>query len=242
MAATADSLLERLSAEPGRAALLLDFDGVIAPIVERPGDAATPPETRAELERLAGRYALVGVVSGRAGEDVHARVGVEGLVYVGSHGLELDPEAEGWRARIAAFAADASWPRAHTELKGLSVAFHYRDRIDEREAVRELEAIARAAREQGFVARFGRKVLEVLPPIGSDKGTAVRHLLESAGLRRALVAGDDTTDVDSFRAVEELECAVRVAVVSPESPTVLRDYADIVVESTEQFLELLRKL
>jgi trehalose-6-phosphatase len=67
-------------------------------------------------------------------------------------------------------------------------------------------------------------------------------LLEGAGLTRALVAGDDTTDLDAFRAVDGLEDAVRVAVVSNESPTLLRDSADIVVGSTEEFLELLRRL
>src|SRR3954470_2027029 len=60
MAVPADLLLERLAAEPGEAGLFLDFDGVLAPIVERPEDAAPPPETRAELERLAGRGGLVG--------------------------------------------------------------------------------------------------------------------------------------------------------------------------------------
>jgi trehalose 6-phosphate phosphatase len=242
VAAAADSLLERLASEPGAAGLFLDFDGVLAPIVDRPGDAAVPPETRAELRRLIGRYALVAVVSGRSSDDVRARVAVDGIRYVGSHGLELDPQADRWRATLAAFAADAPWPAAQIEEKGLGVSFHYRDRPDERQAVRELEAIAESAREEGLVARFGRKILEVLPPVGSNKGTAVRRLLDEAGLRRALVAGDDTTDLDSFRALEGLEWPVRVAVVSPESPTLLREEADVVVESTGELLDLLRRL
>jgi len=238
----ADALIARLTSAPDEAGIFLDFDGVLAPIVARPEDAYPPAETRAELKRLVARYALVGVVSGRAGEDVRARVGVDGVVYVGSHGLELDPEAERWRQRIRDFAADVPWAEHHTELKGLTVPFHFRDAADERAAVRELETIAERATYEGLVARFGRKVLEVLPPIGSNKGTAVRHLLEGAGLTRALVAGDDTTDIDAFRAVDDMEDAVRVAVVSSESPAVLRDYADIVVESTEEFLDLLRRL
>ena len=118
--------------------------------------------------------------------------------------------AGGSRSRTSPDAA--AWPPSEIELKGLSVAFHFRHRDDEAAAVLELEAIAEAARDEGLVARFGRKVLEVLPPVGSNKGTAVRHLLEGAGLTRALVAGDDTTDLDAFRAVEELEHRVRVAV------------------------------
>jgi trehalose 6-phosphate phosphatase len=238
----ANALLARLAAEPERAGLFLDFDGVLAPIVARPEDAVPPPETRAELERLVGRYALVAVVSGRAGEDVKARLGVDGVVCVGSHGLELEPQADRWRRMLAAFAADAPWSQGEVENKGLAVAFHFRDREDERAAVRELDAIAETAREEGLVARYGRKVLEVLPPVGSHKGTAVRHLLAEYGLRRALAAGDDTTDIDSFAALGGLEVAVRVAVTSAEVPQALLDVADIVVGSPEEFLDLLRRL
>lgn len=239
---TGDALLDRLSSAPGEAGLILDFDGVLAPIVAEPAEARLPAETRAELERLVGRYALVAILSGRAGDDVRERAAVDGLVYVGSHGLELDRGADRWRRRIREFAAEAPWPAAHTEQKGLSVAFHYRHAVDERAAVRSLEAIAERAADEGLVSRFGRKVLEVLPPIGSNKGTAVRHLLDGAGVERALVAGDDTTDIDAFRAVEGLECALRVAVLSPESPSLLQQYADLVVHGTAEFLELLKRL
>jgi trehalose-phosphatase len=167
---------------------------------------------------------------------------VDGVVCVGSHGLELEPQADRWRRTLAAFAADAAWPPSEIEVKGLAVAFHFRGRADEREAVRELDVIAESAREQGLVARYGRKVLEVLPPVGSHKGTAVRHLLEEHGLRRALAAGDDTTDLDSFAALDGLEVAVRVAVASAETPSALLDAADLVVDSTDEFLTLLRRL
>ena len=237
-----DDLLALLAADPAEAGLFLDFDGVLAPIVERPEDAVPPPETRAELERLVGRYALVAVVSGRAGEDVRARIGVEGVVCIGSHGLELAPQADRWRRTLAGFAASAPWPPEEIEVKGLTVSFHFRNRPDEQKAVRELDEIAEAAACQALVARYGRKVLEVLPPVGSNKGTAVRALLDEHGLRRALAAGDDTTDLDSFDALDGLEVAVRVAVASPEAPSALLDAADLVVESTEEFLGLLRRL
>ena len=242
MSAAPDDLLAQLAAEPAETGLFLDFDGVLAPIVERPEDAVPPPETRAELERLVGRYALVAVVSGRAGDDVRARLGVDGVVCVGSHGLELEPQADRWRRTLAAFAADAPWPPEDVEVKGLAVAFHFRGHPDEREAVRRLDMIAETAREEGLVARYGRKILEVLPPVGSHKGTAVRRLLEERGLRRALAAGDDTTDIDSFAALDGLDIQVRVAVASAEAPQALLDAADLVVESTDEFLTLLRRL
>jgi trehalose-phosphatase len=240
--ALVDQLLSQLKGAPAEVALFLDFDGVLAPIVDRPEDAYPPAETRAELKRLAGLYGLVAVVSGRAGDDVRDRVAVGGIVYVGSHGLELDRQADRWRQQIADFASAAPWPASEIELKGLTVTFHYRHHEDERAAVLELEALAESAHDEGLVARFGRKLLEVLPPVGSNKGTAVLHLLEGAGLTRVLVAGDDTTDLDAFRAVEKLEHKVRVAVLAEDSPALLAEHAEVVLGSTEEFLELLRRL
>ena len=106
-------LLARLAEEPPRAAILLDVDGALAPIVPRPEDARVPPETQQELRRLHARYALVACISGRAGEDAERVAGVPELVYVGNHGLELEPEAEAWAARLRDFLAETRWPRTH---------------------------------------------------------------------------------------------------------------------------------
>jgi trehalose 6-phosphate phosphatase len=233
-------LLARLAEDPSAAALFLDVDGVLAPIVPRPQDARVPDETREELKRLDRRYALVACITGRGSEDAERIVGVPGLVYVGNHGLELEPEAPQWSARLADFLAELDWPRI--EDKGLSASLHYRDHPDQGTARAELERIAERAREAGFVARFGRKVLEILPPLQADKGTAVRGLLATRGLRRALYAGDDTTDLDGFRALDGLELAVRVAVVSSEGPTALRESADLTVDGPGELLALLRRL
>src|SRR5262249_34131428 len=97
------------------------------------------------------------------------------------------------------------------------------------------EGVADDARAAGLVPRFGRKVLEIRPPIRADKGTAVRQLLAEAGLRRALYAGGDTTDLDAFRALDGLEVAVRVAVSSDEAPNELVVAAGIVVDSPAEF-------
>jgi trehalose 6-phosphate phosphatase len=233
------TLLERLAEDPGAAALLLDIDGTLAPIVARPELAVVPEETRAELERLVRRYALVACVSGRTGEDAARLVGVSGIRYVGEHGLELDPAADEWADRLAAFAATVDRPSEPG--KRLTLAFHYRAADDEEAAVRFLRQVAERARGEGLRARWGRKVLEIRPPLDADKGTAVRRLLATAGLRRALYAGDDATDLDAFRGLDGLEVAVRIAAVSEESPDDLSRAADLVVDSTG-LLEVLRAL
>jgi trehalose 6-phosphate phosphatase len=233
-------LLHRLAENPAHAALFLDVDGVLAPIVPRPEDAHVPDETRAELRRLNSRYALVACISGRDGDDARRVVGVPELTYVGNHGLELDPESDAWAGRLKAFLVTVDWEQI--EDKHLSASLHYRDSTDETAARAELETVGERARAAGFVARFGRKVLEVLPPLAANKGTAVRRLLAENELRRALYAGDDTTDLDAFAALEPLELGVRVAVAAAEGPDELRTAADIVVDSPAALFELLREL
>ena len=234
------SLLARLAEEPERSAILLDVDGVLAPIVDVPHEAVVPEPTREQLRRLHGRYALVACISGRSGADARRIVGLDELVYVGEHGLELEPEALEWSDRLQAFAGSVDWD--DIERKPLTISLHYRRADDEAAALKMLSAVAARARHEGLVARFGRKVLELRPPVGAHKGTAVTHLLGERGLERGLYAGDDTTDLDAFSAVGALELGVRVAVASAEGPPELREAADIVVGGPAEFLELLREL
>jgi len=234
----ADPVAE-LALDPARAAVLLDVDGVLAPIVARPEDASVPEETRAELRRLVPRYALVACISGRGEDDARRVLRVDGVRIVGEHGLGLDPGAAAAAERLHEFADTVNWP---FERKAFSVSFHYREAEDETAARAFLEDVAARAEESGLAPRFGRKVLEIRPPVAANKGTAVRHLLSERGLRRALYAGDDTTDLDAFEAMSELELGVRVAVASAEGPPRLRESADVVVESTSELLALLQRL
>ena len=231
--------LSRLRDAPGSAAVLLDVDGTLAPIVERPEDSAVPETTREVLRDLVARYALVGVVTGRPGDLACALVRVEGVEVAGIHGLELSPEADDWRDRLRAFAATVDRP---VEDKGLTVSFHYRTDPEPERSRAALELVAARARAEGLRARWGRMVLEILPPIDADKGTAVQELLRRAGLERALFAGDDVTDLDAFGAVERLELGVKVAVDSAEAPPELLARADLVVAGTEGLVDLLRTL
>jgi trehalose 6-phosphate phosphatase len=236
-----EAVLRPLVEAPERSALLLDVDGVLAPIVSRPELAAVPEATKAELRRLAGRYRLVACVSGRVGDDARRLVGVDGVHVVGNHGLELVARPEELALEIAAFRKTLARP---VENKYLSLSLHYREEPDEAAARAELEEVAERARRAGLVPRWGRKVLEIRPPVEADKGTAVRTLLERSGARRALYAGDDTTDLDAFAGLAHarLEHAVRVAVASGEGPAELREAADLVVASPEDFAGMLRLL
>ncbi|MDP9490777.1 MAG: trehalose-phosphatase, partial [Actinomycetota bacterium] len=74
--------LVRFRSEPERAAVLLDVDGTLAPIVERPEDATVPEETRLEVERLTARYGLVACITGRPAADARRIVGLDDVEYI----------------------------------------------------------------------------------------------------------------------------------------------------------------
>jgi len=239
----AAALLAPLADEPRRTALVFDVDGTLAPIAARPELARVPDRTRDEVRRLADRYLLVACLSGRPGSEAAALVGVEGLRYVGNHGLELHPRAGELEGELARFRReiDSAWP---IEDKGLTLSFHYREADDEAAAVATLEDVARRAEEHGLDARWGRKLLEVRPHVHADKGTALRQLLEESGAELGLYAGDDTTDLDAFRslAAAPLRHAVRIAVSSAEAPPQLVAEADLVTDGPDELVSLLRML
>jgi trehalose 6-phosphate phosphatase len=237
-------MLVRLRSEPEQAAVLLDIDGTLAPIVERPEDAAVPEPTRTEVGRLSEKYGLVACVSGRPSTDARRLVGVDGIEYVGVHGLESDPEARRFMPQLEAFAERIAWPWTVEDKAGVTLSFHYREAEDEEDALRRADAVAEAAESAGLKPHRGRKVLEVRPPVQADKGTAVRRLLEGRPLTRALYAGDDTTDLDAFRGLDEvgLDVALKISVGSPEMNPRLLTEADLVVGGPGELLAFLRTL
>ena len=178
-------------------------------------------------------------MSGRPGARGRGIVGVDELRYVGEHGLELEPEAEEWAERLSAFTASAAWP---AEPKPLTAAFHYREHPNPEQARAELEQVSQAAQAEGFRTRWGRMVLEVGRPSTRTRARRSAGSSTRAGLRRGLYAGDDTTDLDGFRALDGLELGVRVAVASAEGPPELRELADVVVDGPEGLADLLGRL
>jgi trehalose 6-phosphate phosphatase len=251
--------LRPLTAEPERAAIFLDIDGTLAPIVDRADEAHVPEKTSLLLGSLARRYRVVACISGRAAADARRLVGVGGLAYAGSHGAELLepgdtsatilPAFATWADRVREFARarderDLRLLRVRIEDKGPIVAFHWRAVPDEDAARTRLEGIAQEAEAEGFVTHWGRKVLEVRPPVPVDKGQAVDELVRRTGARAALFAGDDATDLDAFDALDrlDLDAAVRVGVASDEGPAAIVERADLVVDGTDGFLLVLESL
>jgi trehalose 6-phosphate phosphatase len=254
--------LRPITADPSRSALFFDVDGTLAPIVERAADAQVPKETSLLLARLSRRYARVACISGRSAADVRRLVGVGGIAYAGSHGAELlepnasepriAPEFQRFEPEVKSFVRDRDSPdlrvlRIRIEDKGPIMTFHWRGAPDEDAARARVEELAREAEAAGLWTHWGRKVLEIRPPVPIDKGQAVHELMDEPA-RAALYAGDDKTDLDGFAALaalvdeSRLEHAVRVGVRSDEGPREIVEEADLVVDGIEGMQQVLAEL
>lgn len=257
------ALLAPLRADPSKAAIFTDVDGTLAPIVERAEEAAVPEPARAALAALNERFGLVGCISGRPAAEARRLVGLGELAYAGNHGLELllpddpeprpDPSVDG-RERLASEFLDALDPGAlagtglRREDKGPIQALHWRGAEDEGEAERRAHELAAGAGKAGLEPRWGRKVLELRPPGGGGKDTAVGSLLATDGIEHAIYAGDDRTDLDAFRRLRELldegelKSAVCVGILSTDGPAELAEDADLTVDGPGGWLEILEAL
>jgi trehalose 6-phosphate phosphatase len=233
--------LTPLTQDPASAGIFLDVDGTLAPIVARAEDARVPDETKRALAALVPRYGCVACVSGRAALDARRLVGVDGIVYAGSHGAELlfpgddeptvAPAFAEWAPRVREFVESQDTGKLRVEYKGAIVALHWRGAEEEEQRAREI-----AERADGFITHWGRKVLEIRPPVEVNKGQAVRELMRRYSLRTALFAGDDATDLDAFDALPD---GVRVGVRSDEGPPEIVERADLVVDDMADVLAAL---
>lgn len=216
----------------GRLVLLLDFDGTLAPIVDRPELARLPERASRAMRRLAGCGGVeLAVVSGRTLADVRQRVGLEEIAYAGNHGMEI--QGGGFRrlhgpaaaARPALDAAAASVerrlaavPGALIEHKGLTLSIHYRLVPDSRWSEVEAAVVAAVAGHKGLTISRAKRVFEVRPAVDWDKGRAVEFLLQR--LRPPpgapiLYLGDDRTDEDAFGVLASRGQGIGVVVADP---------------------------
>lgn len=256
--------LRPLTSDPAAAAVLCDIDGTLAPIVDRPDDSHVAEKVSLLLGRLARRYGVVACVSGRSVAEARRLVGVGAIAYVGSHGAEIAAPGQArprlvdafasWEGKVGGFVAerehdhDLKLLRIRLENKGAIRAFHWRGAPDEQAAETWLSGVAQEAQDEGLAIHWGRKVLEIRPPVHVDKGEGLKTLLDGRGLRSALYGGDDATDLDAFDALDslvsagQLVSAVRVGVRSAEGPAGIVERADVVVDGVKGFTDVLMAL
>jgi trehalose 6-phosphate phosphatase len=240
-----DRVVQALAARAPRAGVFLDLDGTLAPIVARPELARILPEIRPTLARIAGRLEVVAVISGRPSEQVRHLVDVDGVVIVGTHGLEDERamDAEVLEEIEAAAAAVGGW----VEPKGAAAAVHFRGLEDPEGAERaSMEALAAIAATHGLEILPGKRILELTPAGRPRKGGAVERLARERGLKAVLFAGDDVGDLDAFATLEGLRSrgvwTCGVAARGDDTPSEVEAAADVVVEGPRGMAALLASI
>jgi len=222
---TWESLARRLKSAD-HVLLISDYDGTLTPIVDKPELAILSQETRKLLRRLAkNRRYTVGIVSGRALPDLKSKIGIDGIIYAGNHGLEI----EGFGSSFLEPLAEELRPFLHmlnqalsvtlrgikgvfVENKGLSLSVHYRmvQDVEEEKVADTFKRITDPLHVMGKIRiTRGKKVYEIRPPVDWDKGKAIAWLMaklrDSSRKGRILpiYLGDDLTDEDGFKMINK---------------------------------------
>lgn len=207
-----------------RPLLAFDFDGTLAPIVDRPDDASVPAEVSRCLVELA-RLHPVAVITGRRVADVRARLAFEPRFVIGNHGAEdassrLPDDAtqalDALRNRLVSAARMLAGAGVIVEDKQYSLAFHYRLAADAALALATIDALLDDLAPA--LGRFGGKcVVNVVARGVPDKGDALAALVARCGAGAAFFVGDDVNDEAVFRRAVPQWLTIRIGRDDPTS-------------------------
>lgn len=221
-----------------------DFDGTLAPIVDRPEQAAPQPRALATLIRLAGHDGVVvAVVSGRRFRELQSLIGsVPGIVLIGEHGNDTGEEEVAPDETVVAMADFVAAvaeriPGSAVEMKRHGVGFHYRRAEDDAAADAVGTILSWAADRPGIKVTKGKKIVE-LSVAQHDKGDAVMGLKEDVGADCVVFVGDDTTDESVFAALGREDIGVKVGPGDTRARYRVSDISDVVrlLEAIERAL------
>ncbi len=237
--------------------LITDIDGTISQTAATPRQAELSPLCHRYLAALCNQLALVAAISGRPVAEVASMLNIDGMVYIGNHGLERwrQGRAEVTRgarhycrvikAAIEELAPLLSIKGIFIDDKRVTATIHYRLCADHQSAERNiLAAIEGSPHASGLRTMPGRMAIDLIPPLTVNKGTAALGLIREYKLKGGVYLGDDLSDIDAFRAIRaaghDLDFrGLAIAVISREMPEKLVDEADFTlngVGDVERFL------
>lgn len=243
--------------------LVFDIDGTLSQLAPTPGEARLYPGVAPMLER-AREHAHIAIITGRGIEDGAPIVNVEGLTYIGTHGLEW---SEGLPATHTVHAAPEALPyrepgkrlldlveRHLSELPGIIVqrkhiggSIHYR-LSPHPQAARDtiLSILQEPAHQLQMKLKEGKMVVEIQVPLAIDKGQALRRFVTRYALQGIIFAGDDRTDLDAVLAIAQLrqegKQALSIVVQQTDTLPDLLKHADMVVQGVPGMITLLHEI
>lgn len=203
-------------------AIFLDYDGTLSPIVPRPEDAIISNEMKETLQQLASLF-TVAIVTGRDKEDVENLVGLDELVYAGSHGYiisgpnglfmehedskKIIPKLDEIEKELKKELNERT-KGTQLDRKRYAIGVHFRNARPEDEPVVHEIVDKMISRHKGFKTGAGKKILEIKPDLDWHKGKAVEWILKALKLSdrnniMPVFIGDDITDEDAFETIQE---------------------------------------
>lgn len=243
--------------------LVFDIDGTLSPIAPTSDAARLYPGVASLLER-ASEYAHVAIMTGREIENGAALVNVDGLTYIGTHGLEwsdglpslhpveIVPEALAY-VEPGKYLLDLveeqlpELPGVIVQRKRFGGSIHYRlapDAAYTRQKI--LSILEEPARRVNMRLSEGKRIVEVRVPLQVDKGQALRRFVQRFELRGVVFAGDDRTDLDAVleivRLRQEGTAALAIIVQHADTLPALLENGDMVVQGVEGMALLLREI
>ena len=240
---------------------ITDVDGTISQTAPTPQQAEVTPLCRQYLSALCNHLALVAAISGRSAAQVRDMVGIDGMVYIGNHGLErwtgghseFIKDAQNYPPIIEAITRELSpllsIEGLSIENKGVTATIHYRLCSDHQAAKREiLASIENSPHARSLrIMQESKYAINLLPPVRVDKGTAILKLIREYNLRGGIYLGDDVTDIYAFRAIRTATRnpdfqGFAIGITSKEMPEKLAEETDFTlngVDDVERFLKWL---
>lgn len=228
----------------------LDFDGVLAPLVEHADDARPLPASAAAVRELGALpHTFTAMISGRALDSLRRAASPEpDTLLIGSHGAEawtgpraeplhLTPEQTALLARARAVLEDvaASHPGTWMETKPAGVVLHTRSAPDDIAAAATEAARARLTALDGVQVTDGKRVLET-SVVHTNKGEGIRALRTLTGATAVLFAGDDVTDEFGFAVLQPGDLGIKIgagetkAAFRVESPAAFASVLETLLE------------
>ncbi len=243
--------------------LAFDIDGTLSPIAPTPGEAYLYPGVLTLLER-AKKHAHIAIMTGRSIDDGAAMLNLDGLTYIGTHGLEWS-EGLPWLhpVEVVPKAMDfyesgkylldlveqnlSELPGVIVQRKRIGGSIHYRLSPNPTETRQKLLLLLeQPARQVNMSLSEGKLILEIRVPLPVHKGLALRRFVQRFNLHAIVFAGDDRTDLDAVVEIAKMRkegiAALSIVVQHPDTLPDLLEHADIIVQGVPGMVDVLREI